>query len=64
MFLSPTISSHHISHDMVETWPDLDKSLASWSKYISLSTNHVKNEATGTLVTSVALKHDKNVAKA
>ena len=63
IFLAPTISSNHISCDMIETWLDSDKSLAAWSNAFRLSANHVKNEATGTLVTSAALKREENFVK-
>ena len=43
---------------------DTRKSLTSWSNTFLLSANHVKNEATGTLVTSDALKREENFAKA
>ena len=63
IFLPPTTSSNHISFDMIETWLDSEKSLATWAKTLRLSANHVKNEAVGTLVTRDGLKREEQFAK-
>ena len=64
IFLAPTIPANHISYDMIETWFDSEKSLATWSKTFRLSANHVKNESIGTLVTRDGLKREEQFAKA